>query len=330
MERRDDWLAQTTEPILDPRRDIVDPHHHLWVHGDTVYDLAALWSDTGAGHNVVQTVYVECRSFYGRGASTALQPVGETAHVARLAAGMAQHPDRAQIAGIVAHADLRDPNLDAVLDAHRAAGGPLFKGIRHSGAYDPDPAGLIVPARGTPGLYADPDFRRGVARLGARGLSYDTWHYHTQTAEFLALAQAVPDTVLVLDHLSTPLGVGRFAGRRDAIFDTWRRDMAALAKCPNVVAKLGGLAMPDNGWGWHLRAAPPGSEEIAQAFAPWFHHMIDHFGPARCMFESNFPVDRTALGYPVLWNAFKRMAAQYDQAAQAMMFSGTARATYRL
>lgn len=329
MELRNEWLAQVQEEILDPEREIVDPHHHFWSRNGSVYELDQLWSDTGAGHKIVQTVYIECRSYYDMGAPETMGPVGETAHVARIARQAAQSPDKAQIAGIIGFADLRDPELGPVLDAHVKAGGGLLKGIRQSGACDSEPGALIIPGRGAPGLYADPAFRRGLAMLGARGLTYDTWHYHHQAADYLALAQAVPGTSLVLDHFSTPLGVGRFQSKRAEIFERWKDDMAALAECPNVVAKLGGLAMPDNGWGWHERAVPPGSDAFVEAQGPWYHHMIACFGAERCMFESNFPVDRTAISYAVLWNAFKKIAAEYDSAAKEALFSGTARRVYR-
>jgi predicted TIM-barrel fold metal-dependent hydrolase len=327
-ELRADWLAQVREGIIDPTREIVDPHHHLWVHGDAVYELEALAADTGSGHNIVQTIYIECRSYYDPDAPAHLQAVGETRHVAALATGAG--PGRARISGIVAFADLRDSRLESVLDAHISAGCGLLCGIRQSGAHDSEPDLLMIPGRGAAGLYADPDFRRGLAILGRRGLPYDTWHYHHQAGAFLALARAVPQTTLVLDHLGTPLGVGRFAGKRDEIFVAWKRDMARLAECPNVVVKLGGMLMPDNGWGWEGRARPPTSDEIVATLGAWYHHMIEQFGPERCMFESNFPVDRISIGYHVLWNAFKKIASRYDAAAQQAMFCGTARRIYRL
>jgi len=169
-----------------------------------------------------------------------------------------------------------------------------------------------------------------MAVLAQHGLTYDTWHYHHQADQFLDLARAVPQTTMILDHFSTPLGVGRFKGKRAEIFARWKDDMAALAECPNVIAKLGGLTMPDNGWGWHDRDQPPSSDEFVEAQAPWYHHMIACFGADRCMFESNFPVDRISISYPVLWNGLKKIAADYDEATQTALFSGTARRIYRL
>ncbi|MDA0961465.1 MAG: amidohydrolase family protein [Proteobacteria bacterium] len=326
MGLREDWLNRSPEPVLDPTREIVDPHHHLWNRGGHVYETAQLAADAGDGHNVVQTVYIECHSYYDTDAPEGFEPIGES----RTVADMATRLDAPSIAGIVAFADLRRPDLDAILDAHAQASGGLVKGIRQAGAFDSDPDVLRIKPRGQAGLYADPDFRRGLARLAARGLTYDTWHYHHQAADFLALARAVPDTTLVLDHFGTPLGVGRFEGQRDAIFPQWQQDMAALARCPNVVAKLGGLAMPDNGWRFEDRTAPPSSVELADLHGPWYRHMLDCFGPERCMFESNFPVDRVSISYGSLWNAFKIIAEPFDEDEKNALFSGTARRIYRL
>lgn len=328
IELREDWLASVQEDIIEPEREIVDPHHHLWHHGDAIYELDALHRDTGAGHNVVQTVYVECRSYYHTDGDAAFRSIGETAHVAALADAIPA--GKAQIAGIIAHADLRRSDLSDILETHVSAGQGRLVGIRHAGACDPEPHKLMVPGRADEGLYADPDFRRGVAHLGERGLTYDTWHYHHQADAFLALAKAVPGTTLVLDHLGTPLGVGRFAGQRDAIHEVWKKDMALLARCPNVMVKLGGLSMPDNGWAWHERERPPSSDDLMAAQGAWFRHMIACFGPERCMFESNFPVDRVSVSYAVLWNAFKKIAMDYGADARARMFASTARSVYGL
>ena len=190
---------------------------------------------------------------------------------------------------------------------------------------------LTIPGAAEPGKAHHPDFQRGVARLGERGLTYDTWHYHVQNRDFLDLARAVPGTTMVLDHFGTPLGVGRWEGRHDEIFPTWQADVAAIAECPNVVAKLGGLAMPDNGFGWHLDpAARPDVDGFLAAQERWYRHMIDGFGPSRCMFESNFPVDKLSVDYAVVWAAFERIAASYDAGEQADLFAGTARRVYRL
>ena len=162
------------------------------------------------------------------------------------------------------------------------------------------------------------------------GYSYDTWHFHMQNAAFLALAQAVPEATMVLDHFGTPLGVGPYADRREEIFAQWCEDIAAIAQCPNVYAKLGGLAMIDNGFGWHAQSRPPTSDEFVAAQRRYYEHAIECFGPQRCMFESNFPVDRLSIAYPVLWNGLKKIAAQYSENEQDAMFYGTAAKVYKV
>ena len=328
-----DWLESVTEEILEPDRPIIDPHHHLWrARGAGDYLLPELWRDTGSGHNIRQTVFIECHAEYRDHGPSHLRPVGETEFVAAIAAASRQDDSQATITGIVAHADLRLPlaQLDAVLDAHEVASEGLFRGIRHAGACEDNPEFLLIKPRQPKGLYQDPDFRRGLAHLGKRGLSYDTWHYHHQNRDFLELARAVPETTMVLDHFGTPLGVGPYAGRRQEIFSQWREDIAEIARCPNVYAKLGGLAMPDNGFGWNLRVTPPGSDEFVSAQQDYYHHTLDCFGADRCMFESNFPVDKWSLSYHVVWNGFKKLAANYSEDEKSRLFYHTAAEVYRL
>ena len=320
-----------SESIVDPGREIVDPHHHLWRdadHGAGDYLLPDLRADLGSGHRIVQTVFVECGAGYRADGPEPLRPVGEPELVAEQAA-LSEEDGGAVIAGIVASADLRLPldQLDEVLDAHEAAAGGRFRGIRHALSSAPDPSFLLIPGRAPAGLAHDPDFRRGVAHLGERGLTYDTWHYHHQMPEFVELARAVPGTTMILDHFGTPLGVGPYAGRHDEIFATWCDDIRDAAGCPNVVAKLGGLAMPDNGFAWHLGERPPTSDAFAEAQSPWIEHALAVFGPERCMFESNFPVDRYSVSYRVLWNAYKKIAGRHGQARDALL-RGTAARVY--
>ena len=135
---------------------------------------------------------------------------------------------------------------------------------------------------------------------------------------------------MVLDHFGGPLGIGPYAGKRAEIFSQWRSDVAELARCPNVVAKLGGINMSVNGFGWHRRDRPPSSEELVAATGDYYLHAIDVFGPERCMFESNVPVDRQSCSYGVLWNAFKRLAQRFSPAERSALFHDTATRVYRL
>jgi L-fuconolactonase len=327
------WLEQVSEDVLEPQRRIIDPHHHLWHRpGFGSYMLDDLWADTGSGHRIEQTVFVECRTSWRSDGPEALRPVGESEFVAEIAQASAREgAGRAVIAGIVAHADLRlGDAVVEVLEAHRSASRGLLRGIRHSGAHDPEPGALTIPGRAPAGLYALEDFRRGLRALGQQGLPYDTWHYHHQNRDYAALARAVPETTFVLDHFGTPLGVGRFAGKRAEIFAQWKDDIAEIARCPNVMAKLGGLAMPDNGFGWDKRERPATSDELVAAQRDFYLRTIEVFGPSRCMFESNFPVDKRSISYRVLWNALKKIASGFSETEKDAMFYENAKRVYRL
>ena len=318
------WYDQVDEEIVDPDQRIVDPHHHLWPHGGMLpYGLDELLVDVRSGHRVERTVFVECGAAYAADGPQWRRPVGETTFVAAQAADDRGH----LIGGIVAHADLADlEHLDEALDAHEAAGAGLLRGIRHAGASAEHRDALMIPGRAAPGLYGDPRFRAGVARLGQRSLTYDAWHFHYQNPEFAALARAVPDTMMVLDHFGTPLGVGPYADRREEIFVQWKLDLEEIARCDNVVAKIGGLAMPDNGFGWHTADRPPTSDEFVSQQGRYFDHAIECFGTERCMFESNFPIDRFSLSYRVLWNGLKRIAAPFSPSERdSMLFANAAR-----
>jgi L-fuconolactonase len=321
------WLALVTEDVIDPGRAIIDPHHHLWPQGDSIpYGADELADDVADGHNVIGTVFMECGASYDRSAPPHLAPVGETTFVAS-ASALRTPP---LIIAMVGKADLRRDDLDEILDAHIVAGGGLFRGVRDALAHATHPEHLSIAGRAPAHLHEDAAFRRGLTRLGERGLTYDSWHYHYQNREFLELARSVPGTTMVLDHFGTPLGVGPWAGQHDDIFESWKRDIEDIAQCPNVVAKLGGLAMPDNGFGWNVADRPPTSDEFVAAQRRWYLHTIESFGPHRCMFESNFPVDRRSLSYRTLWNGLKKIAAPFTEDEQDSMFRGTAARVYSL
>jgi predicted TIM-barrel fold metal-dependent hydrolase len=332
-----DWLALTPETPLEPGLPICDPHHHLWDRqpGRVAprYLLDEILDDVGAGHNVVSTVFIECGAMFRRAGPEPLRPVGETEFVNGIAAMSASGgygPTRIA-AGIVGTADLRLGDAVAdVLDAQIAAGGGRFRGIRRAGAWDADPA---VPPHRTqpgPGLFLRDDFRAGFKHLAPRRLTFEAWCYHRQIPDVTALARAFPDTTIILNHFGGPLGVGPYAGRSDEVFAEWRGVIAELATCPNVVVKLGGINMEMNGFGWHERSGPPGSEELMQATRRWYETTIEKFGVDRCMFESNFPVDKASCSYTVLWNSFQRLTATYSAAEKAKLFHDTAARVYRL
>jgi predicted TIM-barrel fold metal-dependent hydrolase len=330
---REDWLALYTEDVIDPSRPIVDPHHHLWDRGGQRYLIEEMVADIASGHNIVATVYVEARSMYRASGPEALRPVGEVEFVNGVAAMSASGGyGAAEIcAGIVGHANLLlGDGARAVLEAEIAAGQGRFRGIRHSSAWDADPEIAHMYAARPKGLLLDPTFRKGFACLAPLALSFDAWMFHPQIGDLIDLAHAFPDTKIVLDHCGGPVGLGRFAGRREETFPVWKASIQEIAKCPNVVVKLGGLAMRLLGYDFHERAKPPSSEDAAAAWRPYIETCIEAFGPTRCMFESNFPPDKGQCSYQVIFNAFKRIAAQYSEAEKTALFSKTATEVYRL
>ena len=330
----DGWLAGAApEAILEPELPIVDPHHHLWQRGDHRYLLDELRADLETGHNIVATVFLECHSMYRADGPPQMRPVGETEFVAGIAAMSASGGyGRTRVAaGIVGAADLTlGDRVEPVLIAHLRAGGDRFRGVRHSAGYDADPSiGNSRPDL-QPGLYARPDFRAGLARLSALGLSFDAWLYHPHLADVVNLARAFPATPIVMGHVGGVLGYGPYAGRQSEILAAWKRSMAELATCPNVVVKLGGMVNRGAGFDFHSAAAPPSSEAIAAIWRPYVETCIELFGARRCMFEGNFPVDKMAVGYAALWNAFKRIAAGASRDEKLALFGGTAARFYRL
>jgi predicted TIM-barrel fold metal-dependent hydrolase len=326
---RVDWIALTREEAVDAERRIIDAHHHLWDRPNTArYLLDELVSDTRASHNVTDTVFVECRTGYREEGPEAMRPVGEI----ELISGLAQISDHraTRIAAIVGYADMtRGDRVEEVLHAHEAAGGGRFRGVRHATLWD---AALDVlwGLNNVPGLLRDEGFRRGVARLGHEGYSFDALVFHPQLRELADLARATDGTTIVVEHLGYPLGVGPYADR-DAVRSEWRTGLTALATCANTVLKLGGIGMDFVfGTGWSAGARPPASDEVVERWGDDVRWCIDTFGPSRCMFESNYPVDRNSLGYTVLWNSFQKMATSYSEAEQHALFAGTAARVYRI
>jgi predicted TIM-barrel fold metal-dependent hydrolase len=334
---RDAWRAQVVEAPLEADLPIIDPHHHLWPMPMTpqmeAYGAEALVSDkAGCGHNIVATVFVEANARYRTDGPASLRPVGETAYADQVGRDCDRRGGRAAgaCAGIVAHADMMlGEAVEDVLIAHREASPDRLRGIRHLVAYDPDFPGIMPGSR--PGVLSEPAFRAAFGRLSAHGLSYDAWVMHPQLGELATLAGAFPETLIVLDHVGAPMGTGRYADGGGDGFEEWRRGMVEVAAHQNVVLKLGGLNMSLTGLG-ALRDAPKPWDSLHMAQAQSRHLLtaIDIFGPGRCMFESNFPVDRVSTGACALWNGFKRVAQGFSEGEKADLFSGVAARTYRL
>jgi len=326
------WLAKAPpEQILEPGMPIIDTHHHLWQRPDYRYLLNDLLADIRTGHNVVATVFLQCHAMYRAHGPEEMRPVGETEFVAGIAAmsdSGGYGPTRVA-AAIVGYADLTlGERVEAVLEAQIRAGGGRFRGVRHSGNWDADP----IIGNGAPGpdIYRRADFRAGLARLSALGLSLDAWVFHTQLADVIDLARAFPGTNIIMGHVGGVLGYGPYAGARDEVFAAWKASVTELAKCPNVTMKLGGMMMRAALFDYKAAEHPPSSEELAGWWRPYMETCIELFGANRCMFESNFPVEKMGIGWAALWNAFKRIAAGGSADEKLAMFSGTARRIYRL
>ena len=333
-----DWLGLTPEPALEPELPICDPHHHLWDRRvERIpyqrYLLDELAADIYCGHNVRSTVFIECRSMYRTDGPVEMRPVGEVEFVQGIAAASASGlygPARAA-AAIIGHANLNlGERVAPVLEALQAASPNRFRGIRHSVTWDPHPEVENTAAHKIQGQLASDQFRAGARVLARMGLSLEGWLYHPQLPEMAAFAKAVPELTIVLNHVGGLLRTGPYADRDDEIMASWRQGIAAVAACPNVVIKLGGLGMTRCGFDWHTRHRPIGSEELAASMAPYLAYCIEQFTPARCMFESNFPVDKVSFSYNVMYNAFKRFSKGYSSGERAAMFHDTAARTYRI
>ena len=333
-----DWLALAPEPTLEPDLPICDPHHHFWDYRTERvpyqrYLLHELAADINSGHNVRSTVFIEARAMYRADGPEELRSVGEVEFVQGLAAAGATGiygPGRAA-ASIVGHANLNlGEGVKPVLEALQAASPNRFRGIRHSVTWDPHPEVENTAAHNTPGQLASDNFRAGARVLSGMGLSLEGWLYFPQLPELADFARAVPDLTIILNHIGGLMRLGPYANRDDEVLEAWRSGIAAVAQCPNVNIKLGGVGMPRTGFDWHARDTPVGSEELAESLAPFMNYCIGQFGPERSMFESNFPVDKVSYSYNVMYNAFKRLSQGYSASERAAMFHDTAVRVYRI
>ena len=324
------WQAGPAEPVLEPELPIIDPHHHLREGAGGRYYLPELAADLAGGHDIRATVFVDSQSSYRGDGPSLLRPVGETEFVIRCLADPPDFGRCVPCAGIVGALDLtHGADAREGLLAHVAAGRGRFRGIRDPLVWDASDINYGV-RRPAPGRMSDPRFLAGFAQLAPLGLSFEAWVFHPQIATLAGLARRFAETTIVLNHVGAPLGVGPYSSRRAEVFTAWRSALVELARCPNVVVKLGGLGMMFFGFGFERRDGPPSSQELAAAWRPYIETCIEAFGPSRCMFESNFPVDKQTCSYTTLWNAFKRIAAGQSAAEKAALFFGTANAVYRL
>ena len=323
------WLAQVVEEALEPDLPIVDPHHHLWVRSGAAYLVPEFAADLASGHNVVSTVYAQCHSMYRQDGPAELRSLGETEFVAGCAAmGASGAFGPARICeAMFGEVDLTlGERARPLFEQHLERSGGRFRGVRYSTAWDAsERINNVAPRQHQ---LVEPEVLAAAGVLADMGLSLDCWLYHPQLDDICTLAAQHPGLTIILNHTGVPILGGPYRDKRDQVFEDWKQGMAAVAAHANVYLKLGALPI--------LRAAgadrsiPPGSAEVAAAWKPWMDYCIETFGPARCMFESNFPVQKLWSSYAVTWNAFKRIAAGASAGEKQALFEGAARAAYRL
>jgi L-fuconolactonase len=344
------------EPIIEPDLPIVDPHTHLWFIPPETLRLppeqtGAVWlrvieglrrrsrylfdellADLTSGHNVRATVFVETHTMYRPDGPEAMKSLGEVEFANGVAAMSASGLFGAVrvCAGIVGAADLRlGDEVEPVLQAHRQAGGGRYRGVRNPAHYDADTS--LFPSHAPAHLLLDPKFRAGFKWLRRFDLSFDVWIWEPQLPELIDLAQAFPDTRIVLNHMGGPLGIGHYAGRREQRFPLWRDNIRRLSRCQNVAVKLGGVgSTPIQGFDSFMADPPASSEQLSREWKPYIDTCIEAFEVDRCMFESDFPPGANTASYAVLWNAFKRLTKDASESQKAALFSGTATRFYRL
>lgn len=331
LEVRPQWLALRVEDIVEPDLPIIDAHHHLWDPPGQRYLFDEFLADVGSGHNIVATIFAPCRAMYRAGGPEDMQPVGETEFVA----GMATQSESGLYgstricAAIVSSLDFAlGERVVPVLEAHIRAGGGRFRGIRGRTSWDASPEVHKLPT--TQGVMKERATREAIAQIQKFGLSLDLWAFHTQMDEAIDLCRAFPDLPIIINHIAGPLGIGPYEGRRDEIFGVWAEHVKTLGTLPNTIMKIGGFGMRFTGNTYHRQPMPPSSDELVAAWRPYTETCIEAFGPGRCMFESNFPVDKAMFSYPVMWNAYKKLCAGYTESERHDLFCGTAARTYRI
>jgi predicted TIM-barrel fold metal-dependent hydrolase len=298
------------------------------------YLLDEFLQDVQSGHNVLATVFVDAHAMYRRRGPQALRSVGEVEFVNGIAAMSASGLfGQTQVcAAIVGGVDFTlGAAVEEVLSAHMQAAAGRYRGARSTAIvpFDEDPE-ILGKGVGVAHLLEDETFRIGVRRLGSLGLSFEVWLLEPQLPELIAFARALPEVQIILDHVGTPIGTARYAGQREQRFTLWRDRIRELARCANVVIKLGGLGVPFAGFSSFMARPPATSEALAAEWRPYIETCIEAFGVQRCMFESNFPVDAATSSYRVLWNAFKRITQGCSRFERTALFSETATRSYRL
>ena len=332
-----DWLSLTPEQAIESDLPICDPHHHLWdKRFERIpyqrYLLEELLLDVNSGHNVKSTVFIEAESMIRAKGPEHLKPVGEVEFVQGVAASSESglYGETQVAAGIVGSANLHlGDKVRPALEALQQASPNRFKGIRHRVTWDPHGNLPGVSSNNEKGQLLNDNFRKGARILANMNLTLEGWLFFHQLPELADFAKSVPNLTIILNHIGGLIRIGPYLNNQEVI-TTWKKGISQVAKYPNVMIKLGGMGMEMQGFNWHDRVVPIGSEELAKEMAPYLQYCIEQFGPDRCMFESNFPVDKISYSYTVMYNAFKKFSKSYSDSERASMFHDNAVKIYAL
>lgn len=328
------WLSRgAKEEILFPEIPIIDPHHHLWIRPGDHYLVKEFADDVNTGHNIVATVYANCHSMYRAGGPEHLKVVGETefavGQAAQSASGMY---GKARIAATVfGYADVtRGSAIREVLAAHVKAGNGRFKGIRFLCNFDPSDEIRNGTVAVRHDMLRDSTVQAAIKVVSEMGLVLDLYAFFHQLDQVAELARAQPDLTIVINHCGGPLSYGPYREGDPEMSAQWKRGIVEMARCHNIVCKLGGLVNRTTAYDYRTAEVPPTSQALAGMWRHWVEPCIEAFGPDRCMFESNFPPDKAGIAYPVLWNAFKHLTSSASDSERNALFSGTAARVYGL
>ena len=330
------WLAKAREVAIDPDMPIVDPHHHIW-DWPFRYGMADWLIDLESGHKVVATIHTEAHGHYRTDGPEHLKPVGETEYLVGIAKEAAKFEGAPKIcAGIVGGGDLTSEKVDALVEAHIAAGEGRFRGIRINPFWTFDKQGNMSATPGWEDVVNGQTLENGIKCLQRHGLLVEFVAHHPNLIPIANLAQRHANITCVVNHMAMPKDPRPNAPPEAALMTAWRHGIDAIAGLPNVYIKLGGAMNPMTSTSipafvaFGNRDMPPSSLEIANAHRPYVSYCIERLGPLRCMFESNFPMDKIYCSYVNLWNAFKRLAGIYGRDEQRALLGGNAAHVYRV
>ena len=334
---RQEWLDQHIEDPISPNIPIIDPHHHLWDVGFGRYYIEELLEDiNSSGHNILSTVYIMSSSntkIYSKDGLEEFKPLKEIEFATSEGKRADLIPNnKVKVnASIVGSVDLTYGNkLQPVLEKAVNISEGRLKGIRMLLASHIDPRISSGAVKSDLGLMLHPNFIEGAKCIQNANLSLDFWIYHTQLNEMEKIARSLPDLTIILNHIGGPIHLGEYEGKQAATHREWRSAMMRLSRIPNINVKLGGLGMAVNGAKFHNNKFPPNSVQLSDVWKPWIYETIDMFGFDRCMFESNFPVDKGSCSYGALWNAFKILAKDMSDDEINKLFSKNAAKIYKI